>query len=87
MSSYTLTNFAIRHIGISSTEINDMLNVIGVDSLDQLIDETVPDSIRMKKHLQLPDALNEYEYLAMLRDISLKNKVYKTLLAKDIMAP
>jgi len=82
MSSYTLTNFAKRHIGISSTEINDMLNVIGVDSLDQLIDETVPDSIRMKKHLQLPDALNEYEYLAMLRDISLKNKVYKTFIGQ-----
>ena len=82
MSSYTLTNFAKRHIGISSTEISDMLNVIGVNSLDQLIDETVPDGIRMKKNLQLPDALNEYEYLAMLRDISHKNKVYKTYIGQ-----
>ena len=72
MSSYTLTNFAKRHIGISSSEINEMLKVIDVDSLDQLIDETVPDGIRMNKNLQLPDAVNEYEYLAMLKEISLK---------------
>ncbi len=82
MSSYTLTNFAKRHIGISSSEINEMLKVIGVDSLDQLIDETVPDGIRMKQQLQLPDALNEYEYLTMLRDISFKNKVFKTYIGQ-----
>ncbi len=59
-----------------------MLKVIGVDSLDQLIDETVPDGIRMNKNLQLPDAVNEYEYLAILKEISLKNKVCKTYIGQ-----
>lgn len=82
MSSYTLTNFAQRHIGISASEMESMLQTIGVNSLDQLIDETVPSGIRMSKALNLPDAMSEYEYLTMLEKIAKKNKLYKNYIGQ-----
>ncbi|MBC7885017.1 MAG: aminomethyl-transferring glycine dehydrogenase [Saprospiraceae bacterium] len=82
MSNKILKNFAKRHIGISSDELDQMLSTIGVDSLSQLIDETVPPGIRMKKKLNLPDALTENEYLTMLRNIASKNKMYKTYIGQ-----
>ncbi len=82
MSTKPLTHFAKRHIGISHQELNEMLNVIGVSSLDQLIDETVPDTIRMKNTLRLPDALDEHTYLKTLKKISQKNKVYRSLIGQ-----
>src|ERR1700690_4172934 len=57
-----------------------MLKTIGVTSLDALIDETVPKSIRFKKPLKLPCGESEYEYLANLRRIAAKNKVYKSFI-------
>jgi glycine dehydrogenase len=82
MSEHKLTQFARRHIGISSQELNEMLSVIGVDSLDQLIDETVPDSIRMQKKLNIPEALTENQYLTMLKGIASKNKIFKTYIGQ-----
>jgi glycine dehydrogenase len=75
MAHQNLTQFAARHIGISDSEVKEMLNVIGVDSLDTLIDETVPSSIRMQKALDLPAALSESEYLTMLNKVAAKNKL------------
>jgi len=77
MSSYALTNFAQRHIGPDATEVHKMLETIGVASLDQLIDETVPETIRMEQELDLPEALSEYDYLKMLKKIAQKNKIYQ----------
>ena len=82
MSNQTLTNFAKRHIGISSSELVEMLKTIGVSSLDQLIDETVPAGIRMSKELNLPEALTENEYLTMLKSIASKNKIFKTYIGQ-----
>lgn len=82
MSDHKLTQFAARHIGISQTELRQMLQVIGVSSLDQLIDETVPESIRMQKPLSLPAALTENEYLTMLKKIGAKNKIFKTYIGQ-----
>jgi glycine dehydrogenase len=82
MPSNTLTNFAQRHIGISSLEMDDMLKTIGVSSLDQLIDETVPPNIRMDKALNLPEALAEYDYLTMLEKIAKRNKLYKNYIGQ-----
>lgn len=82
MSSETLTNFAKRHIGISAAEREEMIATIGVSSLDQLIDETVPAGIRMNKKLDLPPALNENEYLTMLKGIASKNKVFRTYIGQ-----
>jgi glycine dehydrogenase len=55
-----------------------MLKTIGLESLDQLIYETVPDDIRLKQDLDLPDALSEYEYLNHIQELSTKNSVFKT---------
>jgi glycine dehydrogenase len=55
-----------------------MFKTIGVESLDQLIYETVPDNIRLKKDLNLNAPLTEYEYLSHIQELGKKNKVYKS---------
>jgi glycine dehydrogenase len=70
--------FANRHIGPNEAELKEMLEVIGVESLDQLIDETVPGTIRSEKPLDIPEAMTEYEYLRELKDTAQLNKVFKS---------
>lgn len=70
--------FALRHIGPREDDQNLMLKTIGVNSLDQLINETIPDDIRLKNGLNLEDPMTEYEYLLHIHKLSKKNKVYKT---------
>ncbi|MFI1771803.1 aminomethyl-transferring glycine dehydrogenase [Thalassobellus citreus] len=70
--------FALRHIGPREEETNLMLKTIGVDTLDQLIYETVPDDIRLKNGLNLDAPMTEHEYLLHIHEVSKKNKVYKT---------
>ena len=55
--------FALRHIGPSENDLQHMFKTIGVDSLEQLIYETVPDNILLKNPLNLDAPLSEYEYL------------------------
>ncbi|NCB43327.1 MAG: glycine dehydrogenase (aminomethyl-transferring), partial [Clostridia bacterium] len=71
-------NFARRHNGPSDSDLPEMLQVAGVKNLDQLIDETLPAAIRMKQPLNLPDGINEYEYIQHLRGLAQKNKIFKT---------
>ncbi len=71
-------NFSSRHNGPDANEINKMLKKIGCNSIDSLIEETIPASIRLKKTLNLPDSVSEYQYLKDLRVIASKNKVYKS---------
>ncbi len=73
-------NFARRHNGPFGDEISQMLGKIGVTSLDQLIDQTVPSTIRMKGPLDLPAGMNEYQYLNHIKSIGAKNKRYKTFI-------
>lgn len=75
-----LEKFEDRHHGKSNAEIEEMCQVIGVQNLDELIDKTVPDNIRLKKELSLPAALSEREFLAKLKYIGSKNKVYKSFI-------
>ena len=70
--------FVNRHIGPNHEETQEMLQVIGAASLDQLIDETVPAPIRMEGDLNLPDAQTEFEYLRELKEVAVMNKVFKT---------
>lgn len=70
--------FALRHIGPREDDQKEILKTIGVDSLDQLIYETIPDDIRLKKELNLDEPMTEYEYLIHIHELSKKNKVYKT---------
>lgn len=72
------TYFADRHIGPRKNEVEKMLSVIGVNSIDQLIEETVPSSIRLKAPLNLPDGISEYDYSNHIREIAKQNKIYRT---------
>lgn len=73
-------NFVCRHNGPSPDEIQTMLERIGISSLHQLIDETVPSSIRLSKPMNLPEGLNEYQFLTHLKEVAAKNKLYKTFI-------
>ena len=70
--------FIARHIGPCPTEIAAMLAAIGADTLDQLINETVPAAIRLPADLPLPAPKREHEALATLKTIASKNVVNKS---------
>ncbi|HEX9252809.1 MAG TPA: glycine dehydrogenase (aminomethyl-transferring), partial [Ignavibacteriaceae bacterium] len=70
--------FEFRHIGPSTDEINEMIKICGVNSVDELIDETVPSNIRLKGKLNLDEPLSEFEFINYLKSIAKKNKVYKS---------
>lgn len=72
------TSFALRHIGPNSDEQKAMLNTIGVTSIEQLVSETIPAGIRLKKDLDLDAAMSEQEYLSHIYKLSQLNKVYKS---------
>ncbi|MBI5731619.1 MAG: aminomethyl-transferring glycine dehydrogenase [Ignavibacteriales bacterium] len=69
--------FVDRHVGPNEEEISKMLSAIGVSSLDELIDKTVPSSIRLKEKLQLDPPQSEFEFMNHLKQIAGKNKVFK----------
>lgn len=71
-------NFINRHNGPRPTEIAEMLDVIGVESLDQLINETVPSGIRLTHPLNLPAGMNEYEFSNHLKAIAARNQIFRT---------
>jgi len=71
-------NFNKRHIGPREEELELMLSKIGVKNLDKLIDKTIPDSIRLKKPLNIPEGVSETEFLNSIRETAQKNKVFKT---------
>jgi glycine dehydrogenase len=74
-----LTNdFINRHNGPRDNEIQQMLDVVGASSLDALINETIPAQIRLPKPLNLPEGMSEWEYLAHLKEIGTKNKIFKS---------
>ncbi|MEG1555342.1 MAG: aminomethyl-transferring glycine dehydrogenase, partial [Bacteroidales bacterium] len=70
--------FVKRHNGPSSEEVAYMLKTIGVNTMDELIDKTIPASIRLKEPMPLPEGLTEYEYLNEVKALLSKNKVYKS---------
>jgi glycine dehydrogenase len=70
--------FALRHIGTGESDLEQMLKTIGVDSIDQLIYETLPDDIRLKAPLNLEPEMTEYEYLKHITLLGNKNKMFKT---------
>jgi glycine dehydrogenase len=72
--------FSTRHIGPDERELHEMLTVLGVTSLDQLMEETIPPSIRRKEPLDLTLPSTEYRYLEGLRKEASKNKVFKSFI-------
>src|SRR5437868_13322667 len=75
-----IDSFARRHVGPNDAETTEMLHAVGFESLDVLIDATVPKNIRLDRDLSLPEAKSEAEALAELRAISKKNKVAKSFI-------
>ena len=61
-------SFSDRHIGPRQSDLNAMLNTIGVKSLDELINHLVPSNIRLPKPLSVDSAISEVEFLSMLRE-------------------
>ena len=71
--------FISRHIGPRETDIESMLSKIGVSSVDELIDQTIPSDIRAKDSLVLEkSSMTEYEYLSYIKKLASKNKIYKS---------
>ena len=73
-----LDSFLHRHIGPGKRDMDIMVKKIGVSNIDELIDKTVPESIRLDKPLNLPRGLSEYEYLNRIRNIASRNKIFKS---------
>jgi glycine dehydrogenase len=74
----SIQKFSDRHIGPRDTDVNQMLTDIGVNSIDELISQTIPSKIRLKSELNLSEPLTEYEYLNHIKVLSHKNKVFKS---------
>src|SRR3984893_11431799 len=74
--------FATRHIGPNEQETNQMLKTIGLRSLDELIDKTIPDAIRNRQPLHVTSPASEFEYLSELQRVAAKNKVFKTYIGQ-----
>jgi glycine dehydrogenase len=70
--------FARRHIGPSEQDLGDMLSAVGTASLDALVDEAIPASIRLPSPLNLPPAESEYEYLQRLTHVARRNRVCRS---------
>ena len=73
-----MKGFSSRHIGINSSDKKQMLDCLKVDSIEQLISETIPSNIRLKNEMDLDPALSEYDYLNHIEKLSKKNKVFKS---------
>ncbi|PIG91522.1 glycine dehydrogenase (aminomethyl-transferring) [Gloeocapsopsis sp. IPPAS B-1203] len=83
-------SFAQRHIGSKPEEIQQMLDELGLATLDALIDQTVPQAIRLNGSLQLEPAQSEYAALAKLKEIASKNQVFRSFIGMgyhDCMTP
>jgi len=74
--------FSHRHIGPDENETTEMLATIGVSSLEELIDKTIPTGIRLNKNLNIPEPMSESEYLTELKTIANKNKVFKSYIGQ-----
>ena len=74
--------FVNRHNGPRESELPQMLKAIGVSSLDELIEKTVPSSILLERPLRLPEAMCEFEYLNHIKAIGQKNKMFRSFIGQ-----
>lgn len=74
----TTDKFVSRHNGPRAEEVKEMLAKIGVSSVDELIDQTVPPAIRLKQPLKVGAAMSEYQYHKHLKQLAKKNKVFRS---------
>lgn len=74
--------FANRHVGINEHDKQEMLKRIGVDSLDELIDKTIPSNIRLKERLQLPLAMSENQFASHITSLAAMNQQFKSYIGQ-----
>jgi glycine dehydrogenase len=74
----SMNQFSERHIGPNSSDQESMLNSIGVTSIEELIEQTIPNSIRLNEKMDLPDAMSESELLDHMKSLGRKNKNYRS---------
>jgi glycine dehydrogenase len=75
-------SFVARHLGPRDEEVNQMLSRIGYKTLDDLIEKTVPENIKLNHQLNIPDAISEKEFLEHIWEIAQRNKLYKTYIGQ-----
>ena len=72
------SEFTSRHVGPRAHDVEQMLASMGLGSLEGLVDQTIPESIRLKKDLELPEACSEHDLLGRLLEIGAKNHVFRS---------
>ena len=72
------SNFSKRHIGPTSIEVDEMLNELGLNSINELIEKTVPESIKDTSDLGIGAGLDEFSYLNKIKILAKKNKVFRS---------
>lgn len=73
-------NFLTRHIGPNQKETELMLKTIGVASMEELIDQTIPKGIRLKKDLNISKAISEYDFINRMKELAAMNKNYRSFI-------
>ena len=77
----TFDSFVDRHTGLNSPEdLKQMLATIGVGSVEELLQQVIPQNIRLKKALDLPEAMSEYEYAAHIAQLAAKNRTLRSFI-------
>ena len=75
-----IDTFVRRHIGPDGDDVRAMLELLGVDSLNELVEQTVPAAIRLKKPLKIGEPRGEFELLTELKTIASKNKIFRSFI-------
>ena len=77
----TFDNFVDRHVGLNSKDdLQQMLATIGVGSVEELLQQVIPANIRLKKALDLPEAMSEYEYAQHIAQLAAKNRTLRSFI-------
>lgn len=71
-------SFALRHIGPRKEDLQKMLDTVGAQSMEELINQTIPNDIRLDKDLTLDMAMSEQQYLEHIGELATKNQIFKT---------
>ena len=72
--------FVERHIGPNEEEIKQMLSKIGAKSIEQLLEETIPEAIRLDENLNLPDGISEHAFSKTIQKLGRENKLFNTFI-------
>ncbi len=75
-------DFSLRHVGSNEHDAKEMLKTIGVKSIDELIAQTLPENIRLKEPLDLPEAMTEREFAEHIQDLASKNEVFTSYIGQ-----